>query len=573
LFLIWFVAGYFLTYQLGVAFFYKSASATTLWLSNGFLLAVLLLQTRSRWPLTVSTALITHILIFYSNHPRDQVWGYQTALIDVGEALLAAVIAKRWIHDEFDISRLRHTLTLASAIVVGTAASSVVAAAIITSKVGGPDYWRALRLWWFGDFVGDIVLTPLILAWAHVNYRTVKALSPQRVIEVLALGFVMATVTYESFNVTAGLLPANWLLPVFLWASLRFHPRVVLALLMLATFHAVDASINGFGPFVAAGMPIIDTVISLQSYIAVLSLSMLIVSSLTSDRNRVLELNVAAQKTMKALNADLEDRVAERTVQLEEANRELKLEMAVRADAEAALRARNDELRSFAYTVSHDLKAPLRGVAGYANELEKKHASSLSERASFCLKQILAATHNLDELIEDLLKYSRYDSERPIFVPTNLSLIVERILAERSHEIASRNVNVEINLAVVSLVDWERGLAQTLANLIDNAIKYARHSDPPRIIVSSVQDGDIIAISVADNGIGFDMKYHDRLYGLFNRLVHQDEFEGTGAGLAIAKKLVDKSGGRLWATSRPGHGATFTIEMPVRMPDIVEAQQ
>jgi len=109
---------------------------------------------------------------------------------------------------------------------------------------------------------------------------------------------------------------------------------------------------------------------------------------------------------------------------------------------------------------------------------------------------------------------------------------------------------------------WERGLLQVLTNLIDNALKYSRKAKPPRISIASQDISGVFRIEVSDNGIGFDMKYHDRIFGLFNRLVRAEEFEGTGAGLAIVKKVVEKLGGKLWAESKPGSGAKFFVELP-----------
>ena len=119
-----------------------------------------------------------------------------------------------------------------------------------------------------------------------------------------------------------------------------------------------------------------------------------------------------------------------------------------------------------------------------------------------------------------------------------------------------------VSLSSTSVRTWERGLLQVLTNLIDNALKYSRDAKPPRIHITSQELSDAVRIVISDNGIGFDMKYHDRIFGLFNRLVRQEDFEGTGAGLAIVKKVVEKLRGRIWAESKPGSGAKFFVELP-----------
>ena len=258
----------------------------------------------------------------------------------------------------------------------------------------------------------------------------------------------------------------------------------------------------------------------------------------------------------------LEERVVTRTAELQAKNQELEHEISQRQHVETLLRARNEELKAFAYTVSHDLKAPLRGIDGYARELDRRHRQGLSERALFCLTQILTATQNLDRLIEDLLHYSRLDAETPTSARVNLAQMVESILRDRKPVILERNADVVVNLSSASVHTWERGLFQVLTNLIDNALKYSRDARTPRIEITSQELADAVRIMISDNGIGFDMKYHDRIFGLFNRLVRQEAFDGTGAGLAIAKKVVEKLGGRIWAESKLGSGAKFFVEVP-----------
>ncbi len=237
-----------------------------------------------------------------------------------------------------------------------------------------------------------------------------------------------------------------------------------------------------------------------------------------------------------------------------------------RRRAEQLLRAKNTELKAFAYNVSHDLKAPLRGIMGYAQELERRHQPNLPDRAIFCISQIITASQNLDALIEDLLKYSRLETELPQYTEVNLFQLVHNILRDRSLALTALNVQVSVKIPPIILHGWERGLLQILTNLIDNAIKYSRQSQPPTLEIRAETLPAYYRISVMDNGIGFDMKYHDRIYGLFNRLVRATEFEGTGAGLAITKKLVEKLGGSIHAQSAPGQGATFTIELPILPP-------
>ena len=226
------------------------------------------------------------------------------------------------------------------------------------------------------------------------------------------------------------------------------------------------------------------------------------------------------------------------------------------------LRVRNEELKAFAYMVSHDLKAPLRSIAGYARELERQHRERLDARGQRCVEKILGSVQRLDRLIEDLLHYSRLDAETPTTTDVDVAQVIDDILRDQRSRIAAQHSDVGVSLAAAHVRTWERGLVQILTNLIDNALKYSRDATPPRVRISSVDRGDVIRIAIADNGIGFDMAYHDRMFGLFHRLVREDDYEGTGAGLAIVRKVADRMDAKVWAESSPGAGATFYLELP-----------
>jgi len=240
----------------------------------------------------------------------------------------------------------------------------------------------------------------------------------------------------------------------------------------------------------------------------------------------------------------------------------LERDLSGRRHAVAGLRRHNETLRSFAHTVAHDLRAPLRGISGYAREVAHHHSAALDERGRFCVQQIGTAAANLDRLIEDTLDYARLDAEVPRLAPIDLPLLVATMLRERAPQIREYGAEVSMHFGVVRPVTWERGFAQALGNLFDNALKYSRPARPPRIHLESTETAGTWQFTVSDNGIGFDMKHHDRIFGLFQRLDTAAGFEGTGAGLAIVKKIVTRLGGTVRAESAPGAGATFFIELP-----------
>lgn len=240
----------------------------------------------------------------------------------------------------------------------------------------------------------------------------------------------------------------------------------------------------------------------------------------------------------------------------------VKEDITERQRIEAQLRAKNDDLNGFTYSVSHDLKAPLRGITGYTQELLRKHQDGMAKRARFCLSQIDTAARSMDQLIEDLLHYSRLDAESPTATPVQLDTLIQSVLSERSYTLTEQGVALTVSAPPLTLYLWERGLRQVLSNLFANALKFSRLASPPTISVTAEVVQDRCLIRVSDNGIGFDMKYSERIFGLFNRLVRPAEFEGTGAGLAIVKKVLDKLGGRIEVTSSPGQGSTFSVNLP-----------
>ena len=244
-------------------------------------------------------------------------------------------------------------------------------------------------------------------------------------------------------------------------------------------------------------------------------------------------------------------------------HRRFETDLAGRRRAEATLRRHNETLKSFAHTVAHDLRAPLRGIAGYARELAD-HAPGLDERARFCVTQIDAAAKHLDHLIEGTLDYTRVDAATPELVAVDVAALTARLLRQRAPQIEEYRTEVVTRFGVPRVESWEHGVAQVLGNLLDNALKYSRGGPAPRVQIETEATPAGWRLTVRDNGIGFDMKYHDRIFGLFQRLPNSREFEGTGAGLAIVRKVVERLGGTVRAESAPGAGAAFIVELPRR---------
>ena len=227
------------------------------------------------------------------------------------------------------------------------------------------------------------------------------------------------------------------------------------------------------------------------------------------------------------------------------------------------LRQVNQELETFTYSVSHDLKAPLRGIDGYSRLLLSEHSEQLSPEAQQFLQRIRQATQQMGVLIDDLLSYSRLERREQTLVALPLAAIVHHVLQACEQELQSGGVKLQVSVAA-ELRAWgdAQGLTMCLRNLVDNALKFSRESPEPRIDISASLVGDKLQLSVRDNGTGFDMRFHDRIFAIFQRLHRAEDFPGTGVGLAIVRKAIERMGGRVFANSKPGEGASFTLELP-----------
>jgi signal transduction histidine kinase len=255
-----------------------------------------------------------------------------------------------------------------------------------------------------------------------------------------------------------------------------------------------------------------------------------------------------AEDEIRQLNKNLEKRVQERTADLESANENL--------------RRSNDDLTSFAYVASHDLQEPLRTVGSFAGLLKRRYEGKLDPKADDYIQFMVDGTRRMQTLVQDLLAYAQIGTQSLHLVPVSMQSVVdqakvnlESALAERKGQIISEELPT---------VDGDEGkLTLVFQNLMGNALKFSKPSEPPVIRIAARREAKEWLFSVADNGIGFDPAYAEKVFAMFQRLHQVGTYKGTGIGLAICKRIIEGHGGRIWATSEPSVGSTFFFTLPV----------
>jgi PAS domain S-box-containing protein len=253
------------------------------------------------------------------------------------------------------------------------------------------------------------------------------------------------------------------------------------------------------------------------------------------------------EEEARKLNDDLEERVAQRTREL--------------TDTATQLKTVNSELEAFSYSVSHDLRAPLRAINGYARILRDDYNSVLDKEGQRLLKIIGDNSKKMGNLINDLLSFSRFGRKEMANSEIDMFTTAKRVFKELAVESPKSRVGLQIE-KIPGIQGDQTMVQQIWVNLLSNALKFTAPREDGRIEIGSFAEDSQTTYYVKDNGVGFDMEYSDKLFGVFQRLHSEKEFEGTGVGLAIVKRIVLRMGGRIWAEGKINEGATFYFSLP-----------
>jgi signal transduction histidine kinase len=420
-----------------------------------------------------------------------------------------------------------------------------------------------------------VALTFITALYALWTYRWSSSWTPMLML-VIGFGiYAVANLVYAHALLTGSYLPsdlinASWLVVFGLIATaaheqgwLSSHSRtappqaiiareawleaVVPALLIIIMVIVAVGSSTALTPRVvswAAGLFILFAIILgvreawIQNEAQQLTSKLVTINEQLHEANTELRLS---ETRYRELTTALEQRVAERTNELKRAY---------------------DELEGFSYAVAHDLKAPLRAINGFAHLFEAEMRGQLTEQAREHLSRIRNGSLKMATLIDDLLSYSHVDRRGLQNSVVSLPVLIDSVIAQYSDEVQRRHVALSIEVEPIKLRVDAEGLLLALRNLFENALKYTRQRSQAKVEVRARVTEHSVELTIADNGIGFDMEYHDHIFKIFQRLHRDDQYPGTGIGLALVRKAIERIGGRVWAQSEAGEGATFYVELP-----------
>ena len=428
--------------------------------------------------------------------------------------------------------------------------------------------------WWLSNCMGVYIITPFVSIFMTRGAAT-RGLNILHIKETI---FVLGALSLTSGLIFGGYYPDNFArypleyAPVLLliWTAIRLELRFVTLGVFLTCLSAILGTLRGYGPFYQESLSLHESLILLQVFLAVTFFTSLYVSAEVGIRKRVVS---RLQKSRHIM----QKRIQDRTRELSESNLNLIDEARVRKKAEenlkflndelearvtirtAELREANQDLEAFSYSISHDLRSPLRGISGFAHLLQTENKEIISDKSFLYLDRIILACKRMSKMIDDLLAFSRNTSGE--FQPdmVELSSLASEVLAGLNESQPWREVDVKIQEGLSDYCD--PGLVRIIfENLLGNAWKYTGKNEKdkkPRIEFARIDEGTENIYYIRDNGAGFDMEREKSMFISFQRLHSESEFEGNGIGLTTAQKLIKRHGGEIWAEGTPGEGAVF----------------
>jgi signal transduction histidine kinase len=501
------ILAYYASARVGLILAFGHSNVTPVWPPSGIAVAALLIFGRRYWPALAVAAFLVNLTTGLSA-PIALILATGNTL----EYVIAVLLLVRYGFDE-EFQSLRDLILL---IILGAIASPLVAATMGTAGLwlGGvippSTVLTVWPLYWIGDGMGILVVTPFILVWRHARF---SHLSPARWVEVVALA-ISITLAADTVFLQGSVLPYV-LFPLAIWAELRFAQLGATMTVLAISAVAVWGTVHGLGPF-QQGVTT-ERMTNLELYLAAFTLTTLALGALVLARRNAARIIIA------------------HTVQLENLN---------------------EELDAFAYTVSHDLRAPLRAIDAFARILVTDYAKQLEPEAKEYLELVVNNAQQMDHLIQSLLAFSKTSQ-----VELNKEMVDVGILISRIIEVLSTTDETVEQIIHVSELPPVKAdpelLRQVFVNLLTNAIKFTAKKPDAKIDISYLRKDGKNVYFIKDNGVGFDEIYANKIFDIFQRLNTAEQYEGTGAGLAIVQRIIKRHGGQIWAEAQIDKGATF----------------
>ena len=414
--------------------------------------------------------------------------------------------------------------------------------------------------WWTEDIAGILVLTPFILVWfgKKPKWKVEWMKVYETILLVLGLVFIAGVVFLNWFHPKFLFTRAFMITPFLIWVSVRLDLLTLTGLNIIAGIIAMLGTLSGIGPFIAPSLT--ESLITAEVFITINCIMVLILHAAILERRQ-------KEQSLQLAKENLEAIVWQRTQELQEKNRELE--------------AKNGDLASFSYVASHDLQEPLRKIQTFS-DLILQEEQNLSVKQKMMFGKIQSAVSRMTKLIENLLAFSRLDATTSLFAKVNLNELVSEVKQDLTERMQAEDVVMESDvLPNVTVVPFQ--LQQLFTNLLSNSIKFKK---PGGVLHISVRYERIKGLSIqalgasagdwyhhiafSDNGIGFEQQYANKIFEIFHRLHGRTEYEGTGIGLAICKKIVENHKGFVTATGDLGKGARFDLYFPVDKAELNE---
>lgn len=507
------------------------------WFPSGVMLGLLLVSERTSW----ASILVGGLL---GNAVADVSQDLGLLLVAGGplanglEALCAALVVQALAGRENPVTSLRGVGSLLfGAAVLSNAVTALPGAWVLSSFYGAPlgSQWL---IWWIGDGLGMLVAAPTILGMDHLARRTPRERRARMGLEAAGFAAVALGLAVFGFNRPGALNPlmSVLILPPLILAGLRMREGAH-GLVLLASIVVLWYSAQGRGPLVEPGLTPFEVAVQVLAFLGLVTGMVLVIAAVVLEREAAGE---QRERLRDEFTHALEARVWTRTRELQEANA---------------------ELQAFTYSVSHDLKAPLRAIDGYSAFLQDALEAGRFDEALSLVKEIRTGSRGMARLIDDLLLFARVGRAEVTRRRVELAPLVTQIM-ERERSLAPER-DIRLEATDLPAVEGDEALVrQALENVLGNAVKFTLPREIAVVRVTARQEGEWVEITVRDNGVGFPPELAGNLFRVFHRLHHSDDFEGTGVGLAIVRRIVERHGGTVAAESVPDTETAVRFTLP-----------